>query len=84
MNKSILAIAAWLVLTVLAPMSGMAEAQEVETDHGAKLLLPLKKNLKQALVAGMQQGPVHAIAACKDQAPEITNALAAVGIQIGR
>ena len=84
MNKSIFAIAASLVLTVSAPTSGLAEAQEVEIDHGAKLLMPLKKNLKQALMAGMQEGPVHAIGACKEQAPEITNALAVEGIQIGR
>jgi len=84
MNKLIFAIAAWLVLTVSAPRSGMAETQEVKTDRGANLLMPLKKNLQQALMAGMQQGPVHAIKACKDQAPEITNALAVQGIQIGR
>jgi len=84
MNKSIFAIAAALVLTVSVPTSGMAETQELETDRGAKLLMPLKKNLKQALMAGMQEGPVHAISACKEQAPEITNALAVEGVQIGR
>jgi len=84
MNKSKLVIAASLVLTVLASISVMAQTQKVETDRGAELLLPLKKNLKQALVAGMQKSPVHAISACKDQAPEITNALAVEGIQIGR
>ena len=84
MNKSIFATIASLVLMVSAPTSGMAETQEVETDRGAELLLPLKKNLKQALMAGMQEGPVHAIGACKDQAPEITNAPAVEGIQIGR
>ena len=84
MYKSIFVIAASLLLAVSAPTSGIAETQQVETDRGAKLLLPLKMNLKQALMAGMQQGPVHAIKACKDQAPEITNALAVQGIQIGR
>ena len=83
-ERSIFAFAASLVLMVLVPMSGMAQSQEVEIDRGAKLLMPLKKNLKQALMAGMQEGPVHAIKACKDQAPEITNALAVQGIQIGR
>ena len=84
-ERSIFAIAAWLVLMALAPTSGMAETQKLETDHGAKLLLPLKMNLKQALMAGMQEGgAVHAIKACKDQAPEITNALAVQGVQIGR
>lgn len=84
-ERSIFAIAAWLVLMALAPTSGMAETQKLETDRGAKLLLPLKMNLKQALMAGMQEGgPVHAIKACKDQAPEITNALAVQGVQIGR
>jgi len=84
MKKSIFTIIASLALTVSTPMSGVAQTQEADTDRGAELLLPLKKNLKQALMAGMQQGPVHAIGACKDQAPEITNALAVQGIQIGR
>ena len=83
-ERSIFAFAASLVLMVLVPMSGMAQSQEVEIDRGAELLIPLKKNLKQAHMAGMQEGPVHAIKACKDQAPEITNALAVQGIQIGR
>jgi hypothetical protein len=83
-ERSIFAIIASLVLTVSAPMSAMAQTQEADADRGAELLLPLKKNLKQALMDGMQQGPVHAIGACKDQAPEITNALAVQGIQIGR
>ena len=84
-ERSIFAIAAWLVLMALAPTSGMAETQKLETNRGAKLLLPLKMNLKQALMAGMQEGgAVHAIKACKDQAPEITNALAVQGVQIGR
>jgi hypothetical protein len=84
MNKSIFVIITSLLLMVSAPLSVMAQTQEVETDRGAELLMPLKRNLKQALMAGMQQGPVHAIGACKDQAPEITNALAVEGIQIGR
>lgn len=84
MNKVRFIIAASLVLAVSASMSGIVQTQEVESAHGAELLMPLKKNLKQALMAGMQKSPVHAISACKVQAPEITNALAVEGVQIGR
>jgi hypothetical protein len=84
MNKIRFLIAASLVLAVSASMSGMAQSQDAKSTHGTDLLMPLKKNLKQALMAGMQKSPVHAISACKDQAPEITNALAVEGVQIGR
>ena len=73
-----------LVLAVLILTSGTALTEETELARGAELLTPLKKDLKQALMAGMQKSPVHAISACKDQAPAITNALAVEGIQFGR
>ncbi len=82
MNKTKFMTAALLVLTVSMP--GMAQTQDAESNRGAELLMPLKKNLKQALMAGMQEGPVNAISVCKDQAPAITAALAAEGVEIGR
>ena len=52
--------------------------------RGAELLAPLKTELKQALVAGMQEGPLNAISVCKDQAPAIAASLSADGIAMGR
>lgn len=83
MNNVKLVITTGLALAALV-ISSAALTQDAASATGAELLAPLKKDLKQALMAGMQEGPVHAIKACKDQAPEITNALAADGIQIGR
>ena len=83
-NNARVVIGTGLALLVLVFESGMALTEETEPARGAELLAPLKKDLKQALMAGMQKGPVHAISACKDQAPAITNALAVEGIRIGR
>ncbi len=72
------------VLVVILFVSGTALTQETEPDRGAELLAPLKKDLKQALVAGMQMGPLNAISVCKDQAPAIADSLSIEGIEIGR
>ena len=77
-------VAGGLVLVLLVFTSGMAEPQDGETARGAELLAPFKKNLKQALVAGMQKGPVHAISVCKDEAPAIAESLSTKGVQMGR
>lgn len=84
MNNARFVITAGLALVVLVITSGAALTQETELARGAELLAPLKKNLKQALMAGMQEGPVHAISICKNQAPEITGALSNEDIRIGR
>ena len=52
--------------------------------HGEKLLEPFKVQLKQALIAGMQEGPVNAITVCSDEAPMIAAALATDDVRIGR
>ena len=78
------AIATFLLLAALAGMPQTADAGETETAHGAELLAPLKKELKQALMAGMQEGPLNAISVCKDKAPAITAALSGDGVEIGR
>lgn len=76
--------AAFSVLMALVFVSGSALTQETEPARGAELLAPLKKNLKVALMAGMQKGPLNAISVCKDQAPAIADSLAVDGVQIGR
>lgn len=70
----------FLALMLLA--SGGAFASDAE--RGAELLLPFKKQLKQALVEGMQEGPINAIAVCRIEAPQIADALSNDDMKIGR
>ena len=84
MNNARLVVAAGLVLALLACTSGTAQKQRTENARGAELLAPFKQDLKQALVAGMQEGPLTAISVCKDQAPAIAESLSTAGVQMGR
>ena len=64
---------------------GSGNANQItESPVGAALLAPLKTELKQALMAGMQQGPAHAINVCKVQAPAIADSLSVEGVTMGR
>lgn len=74
-----------LVIVLALPfVSGTALSEEEGVIRGAELLAPLKGELKQALMAGMQDGPLNAISVCKDQAPAIAASLSVDGIEIGR
>jgi len=73
-----------VVLIAVAVISGAALANEDELARGAALLSPLKNDLKQALVAGLETGPVNAITVCRDQAPMIASALSVDGVEMGR
>lgn len=84
MNNARLVVAAGLVLALLACTSGTAQKQRTENARGAELLAPFKQDLKQALLAGMQEGPLTAISVCKDQAPAIAESLSTAGVQMGR
>lgn len=57
---------------------------KADAARGAEILVPLKKELKQALLAGMQQGPLNAISVCKEQAPAIAESLSTNGVEVGR
>ena len=52
--------------------------------RGAAVLMPFKKDLKQALQSGMQEGPIEAISACRIKAPEIAAAISVNGVMVGR
>jgi hypothetical protein len=52
--------------------------------RGAELLKPFKINLKAALLAGMEAGPVEAIGACSTAAPSIAAGLSVDGVVMGR
>lgn len=82
MKNAVFVIASGLVL--LACTSGTAEKQKSETLRGVELLAPFKQDLKQALVAGMQNGPLSATSVCKEQAPAIAESLSIEGVQMGR
>lgn len=60
------------------------QADEPDRTRGAELLAPFKYELKQALLDGMQEGPLNAISVCKDQAPAIADTFATDGTKIGR
>jgi len=84
MNTARYMLAACLVLAIPACTPEVARTEKAEAPRGAELLVPLKKSLKQALIAGMQQGPMNAISVCKEQAPAIADSLSIGGIEIGR
>jgi hypothetical protein len=47
-------------------------------------VLPFKKNLKRALVAGLEDGPVAAVSACRVEAPKLAAAQSIGAIKVGR
>ncbi|MGI9202778.1 MAG: Tll0287-like domain-containing protein [Woeseiaceae bacterium] len=63
-----------------------AETTNDEDFHakGAELLLPFKRDLKTALVSGLEEGAVSAIGVCKDEAPAIASKLSIDGVKVGR
>jgi hypothetical protein len=65
-----------------------AEPAAVETvdpaARGAELLAPFKSDLKDALMAGMKEGPVAAIGVCSELAPGIAASLSVDGVKMGR
>ena len=72
------------MLVVLVFVSGTALAQEAKSARGAELLAPMKTELKQALMSGMQKGPLNAISVCKVRAPAIADSHSGGGILMGR
>ena len=66
---------------------GLVACSEPPVDpqvRGAELLAPFKAELKEALVAGMQEGPAAAIEVCSERAPEIAASLSIDGVTMGR
>lgn len=52
--------------------------------RGAEAILPFKKQLKQALLSGLEKGPTEAIQACRFEAPKIANSVSHSKLKIGR
>ena len=75
-------IARCLLLIIL--FAGHVHAGDSAQDRGPELLIPFKQQLKQALLAGLAEGPDKAVAACKTEAPRIAAKLSVDGIVLGR
>ena len=65
-------------------IAGATNAYDAALARGAELLLPFKKELKSALLEGLEQGPVEALSVCQLRAPEIAVSRAHEGIRVGR
>ncbi|MGB5812729.1 MAG: DUF3365 domain-containing protein [Polyangiales bacterium] len=53
-------------------------------ERGAEAVTPLKQNLKRALVNGLEEGPVEAVAACQVRAPSLAKAAGSRLATVGR
>ncbi len=71
---------ALLLVFMVAACSGKPQ----DTTTGADLLKPFKAQLKEALQAGMADGPISAIDVCAVTAPQIAASLSANGVRMGR
>lgn len=76
--------ARYLACLAVLTLGALAEAPTDPVAKGASLLAPFKSELKAALMAGMEQGPVAAIEACGIEAPRIASALSVDGVRVGR
>ena len=69
---------------LISLFAAAALAGNPDDDRGAELLLPYKQQLKQALLAGLAEGPDKAVAVCKVEAPRIASELSVDGVVLGR
>lgn len=73
------------VLLLTSPACSRSKLDETKwKEAGAEAVLPFKKNLKQALVAGLEKGPVSAISACRMAAPQLADEASTAGVRVGR
>lgn len=84
MKNAWFVVVAGPLLALLACAPDAVQTAGADSARGAHLLEPFKKDLKQALVAGMEKGPPHAISVCKTEAPAIAAALSVDGVKMGR
>lgn len=76
-----------VVLSLLAALPACKRSKINEArwkTAGAEAVLPFKKSLKAALVAGLEEGPVAAISACRVEAPKLAEQASIDGVKIGR
>jgi hypothetical protein len=74
-----------LSLILVLPACDRSKIDEAKwKEAGAEAVLPFKKSLKRALVAGLEDGPVEAVSACRLEAPKLAEAQSIGAIKVGR
>jgi hypothetical protein len=74
-----------LSLILVLPACDRSKIDEAKwKEAGAEALLPFKKSLKHALLAGLEDGPVEAVSACRIQAPKLAAEQSRGAIKLGR
>jgi hypothetical protein len=76
-----------LMLSVLAALPACDRTKINESEYkkeGAAAVLPFKRSLKGALIAGLEEGPVNAISVCRVEAPELAKKASSAGVRVGR
>lgn len=73
-----------LKLFVILLSINFVHAQESDSITGSNILLPFKKNLQQALLRGLAEGPEQAINVCSLEAPDIAESMSVDGVRVGR
>lgn len=76
-----------IVLIILAAFAGCKRSELNEAKWkaaGAEAVLPFKKSLKGALLAGLEDGPLAAISACRVEAPDLATQASIGGVKVGR
>ncbi len=74
-----------LVILAAAPACDRSKINESKyREAGAAAVAPFKKNLKQALLAGLEKGPINAISVCQVEAPELAAAASTSVARVGR
>jgi hypothetical protein len=84
MNKATIALRYGFVLAAISIVTDVMAVDDAAVSRGAELLSPFKSSLKQALLAGLEEGPENAISVCKEQAPAIANELSTDDVKVGR
>jgi hypothetical protein len=77
-----------VILMFLLAVLPACQRKKIDEDQwkavGARAVLPFKQGLKQALVTALGEGPVHAISACRVEAPRLAEAASTATIRVGR
>lgn len=74
-----------VILTLLVACSaGGSDVSSNDVELAQTALQPFKKQLKAALLNGLESGPEDAIAVCSRTAPEIASHLSKDGVEMGR
>lgn len=78
------ALAFVLAVTALAACKRSQIDEDQYKEAGAEAIEPFKKSLKNALIEGLEQGPVKAISVCRMEAPQLAEQASSSTVRVGR